>query len=166
MSENFRVISNVENQAEMVNYFIPLMSKMRTENITQYGLTGRKTWDGIDYGEGKTRSGVRLTEWNIWRDDTLKSRWMLKFLDLFTDCDIGRIRIMRLGPRTCFSLHKDLTPRVHVPIVTTPASLMIIENESRYLERGKIWWTNTTKLHTSVNTGESDRYHLLVEVSK
>jgi hypothetical protein len=167
MSENYKILSSIDNQTEMIQYFTPLMKQMREENIVQYGLIGRMTVDGIDYGEGKTRkNGADLKQWNIWRDEKLKSGWMLTFLNFLNTYEIGRMRIMRLTPRTCYSFHRDLTPRIHVPIITNPENYMIIETELKHLTPGKIWWTDTRKLHTALNTGERDRFHLLVEVSK
>jgi hypothetical protein len=166
MNENYKALFDLEDQLEIINYFTPLIKIMKDENITQYGLIGRQTKDGVDYGEGKTRKdGANLAQWNIWRDESLKSGWMLKFLNLISDRGVGRIRLMRLKPRTCYSLHQDLTPRIHVPIITNPECFMIINGEIKYLSYGKVWWTNTLDPHTALNTSDRDRYHLLVEVS-
>ena len=129
MSDNFKIMANIENHTQMLDYFIPLMRMMTKDDIVQYGLTGRLLRGGIvDYGEGKTRrGGVNLKQWNIRRDQELNSGWMSDFLKLFDDREVGRIRIMRLKPRTCYSLHVDLTPRVHVPIITNSENFMIID---------------------------------------
>ena len=167
MSNNYKILFDIDDQEEMIKFFTPLMKKMYKENLTQYGLIGRETNNGIDYGEGKTRKdGANLKQWHIWRDESLKSGWMLKLLNLLNDRDIGRIRIMRMKPRTCYSMHEDLTPRIHVPIITNSENFMIIDGEIKHLSYGKIWWTDTLKTHTAMNTSERDRFHLLIEVSR
>lgn len=72
-----------------------------------------------------------------------------------------RTRVMQLGPKKCYSLHRDLTPRVHIPLVSDENSLMLIDNKAQHLEVGKIYWTDTRKMHTAINTGPNDRIHIV-----
>src|SRR6185437_14351697 len=42
---------------------------------------------------------------------------------------IGRFRIMRVKSRTCYSVHKDSSMRLHLPLITNPQALMIFPDE-------------------------------------
>ena len=41
---------------------------------------------------------------------------------------IGRIRILLKEPRSTLSWHRDPEPRLHIPIITNPGCMMVIEN--------------------------------------
>lgn len=72
-----------------------------------------------------------------------------------------RTRIMKSNPKTCLSIHQDLTKRIHIPLVTNDKCFMAIEDRNYYLEPGKIYLTNTTLRHTAVNASESLRVHIV-----
>lgn len=72
-----------------------------------------------------------------------------------------RTRIMKSNPKTCLSLHTDLTKRIHIPLITNDKCFMAIEDRNYYLEPGKIYLTNTTLRHTAVNASESLRVHIV-----
>lgn len=77
---------------------------------------------------------------------------------------IGRIRLMRSVPKTCLTWHIDDTPRIHYVMKTQPGCFMVIENESKYLEKNKWYYTNTILPHTAFNGSTDDRMHLVVVV--
>jgi hypothetical protein len=72
-----------------------------------------------------------------------------------------RTRIMKSNPKTCLSIHQDLTKRIHIPLITNDKCFMAIEDRNYYLEPGKIYLTNTTLRHTAVNASESLRVHIV-----
>lgn len=89
-----------------------------------------------------------------------------------------RWRILRLRPRHTYSVHTDnlnehtQNLRLHIPVVTNPECYMCFfesplrSGESQqvhfeHLEAGNSYVTNTTGLHTAVNYGLEDRYHLV-----
>lgn len=75
--------------------------------------------------------------------------------------NLGRIRIMKNKPKTCLTWHVDDTPRIHFPMKTQDGCFMVIENESKYLELNKWYFTNTTLPHTAFNGSKEDRIHLV-----
>ena len=75
--------------------------------------------------------------------------------------NVGRIRIMKSKPKTCLTWHVDDTPRIHYPIKTQDGCFMVIENESKYLEQDKWYFTNTTLPHTAFNGSKLERIHLV-----
>ena len=83
--------------------------------------------------------------------DTLKKKFKL-----------GRVRILLKEARSTLSWHRDPEPRLHIPIITNPGSIMVIENVAKHLPAdGSVWITNNTKYHNAFNGGEENRIHLV-----
>jgi len=83
--------------------------------------------------------------------DTLKSKYKL-----------GRVRILLKEPRSTLSWHRDPEPRLHIPIITNPGCLMVIDNVAKHMPAdGSVWITNNTKYHNAFNGGEENRIHLV-----
>ena len=75
---------------------------------------------------------------------------------------LGRVRILLKEPRSTLSWHRDPEPRLHVPIITNPGSIMVIEEVAKHLPAdGSAWITNNTKYHNAFNGGEENRIHLV-----
>ena len=75
---------------------------------------------------------------------------------------IGRIRLLVKQPRSSLSWHRDPEPRLHIPIITNPGCLMVIDNVAKHLPAdGSVWITNNTKYHNAFNGGEENRIHLV-----
>ena len=75
---------------------------------------------------------------------------------------LGRVRILLKEPRTTLSWHRDPEPRLHIPIITNPGCLQVIENVAKHLPAdGSVWITNNTKYHNAFNGGEQNRVHLV-----
>ena len=83
--------------------------------------------------------------------DTLSSKYKL-----------GRVRILLKEPRSTLSWHRDPEPRLHIPIITNPGCLMVIDNVAKHMPAdGSVWVTNNTKYHNAFNGGEENRIHLV-----
>ena len=75
---------------------------------------------------------------------------------------LGRVRILLKEPRSTLSWHRDPEPRLHIPIITNPGCLMVIENIAKHMPAdGSVWVTNNTKYHNAFNGGEENRVHLV-----
>ena len=75
---------------------------------------------------------------------------------------LGRVRILLKQPRTTLSWHRDPEPRWHIPIITNPGCLMVIDKVAQHMPAdGSVWITNNTKYHNAFNGGEEDRIHLV-----
>jgi hypothetical protein len=75
---------------------------------------------------------------------------------------LGRVRILLKEPRSTLSWHRDPEPRLHIPIITNPGSIMVIEEVAKHLPAdGRAWITNNTKYHNAFNGGEEGRVHLV-----
>ena len=75
---------------------------------------------------------------------------------------LGRIRILLKEPRSTLSWHRDPEPSLHIPIITNPGCLMVIENVAKHMPAdGSVWITNNTKYLNAFNGGEENRVHLV-----
>ena len=79
---------------------------------------------------------------------------------------LGRLRILLKEPRTTLSWHRDPEPRLHIPIITNPGCMMVIENVAKHLPaNGRVYITNNIKYHNAFNGGEENRVHLVAWVT-
>ena len=75
---------------------------------------------------------------------------------------LGRVRILLKEPRSTLSWHRDPEPRLHIPIITNPGCLMVIDNVAKHMPAdGKVWITNNTRYHNFFNGGEQNRIHIV-----
>lgn len=75
---------------------------------------------------------------------------------------IGRMRVLSKGLYNCNSWHRDPEPRLHVPIVSNPGSLFVVNHHVTHLPAdGSVYFTDTRGYHTALNGGESERVHLV-----
>ena len=104
-------------------------------------------------------------------DEAAYSEFIIDFKDTYfkevvetlqKNYKIGRVRILLKKPRSTLSWHRDPEPRLHIPIITNPGSIMVIDNVAKHLPAdGSVWITNNRKYHNAFNGGEEDRIHLV-----
>ena len=75
---------------------------------------------------------------------------------------LGRVRILLKQPRSTLSWHRDPEARLHIPIITNPGCIMVIDNVAQHMPAdGSVWITNNAKYHNAFNGGEENRIHLV-----
>ena len=75
---------------------------------------------------------------------------------------IGRMRVLSKGLYNCNSWHRDPEPRLHIPVVTNPGSLFVVNNHCTHLPAdGSVYFTDTRGYHTALNGGLYDRVHIV-----
>ena len=115
--------------------------------------SGKEVSRDIDIDESKYTELVSAFKDTYFNEvyETLKKRFKL-----------GRVRLLLKEPRSTLSWHKDPEPRLHIPIITNPGSIMVIDNVAKHLPAdGSVWVTNNTKYHNAFNGGEENRIHLV-----
>ncbi|MBE1285646.1 MAG: hypothetical protein GJ676_20205 [Rhodobacteraceae bacterium] len=79
---------------------------------------------------------------------------------------IGRTRILSKGLYNCNSWHRDPEPRLHIPIVSNPGSLFIVNHHVTHLPAdGSVYFTDTRGYHTALNGGETRRVHIVAALA-
>lgn len=90
------------------------------------------------------------------------------FEDLYDALDskykVGRVRLMKSNPNTCYAWHQDPIPRLHYPIKTQEGCLMVIEDEVQFMAQDVWCLTDTTKSHTAVNGSKEERIHVVADL--
>lgn len=84
------------------------------------------------------------------------------FETLINEYNLKRTRLMWLEPYSCYSMHQDETPRIHIPLITNPECYFVFKiGLIRNLEIGNVYWVDTRKFHTAANTSNFARLHLV-----
>lgn len=79
--------------------------------------------------------------------------------------NIGRVRILQLNPKTCYSLHQDPEEfRYHIPLITNDKCFFV---NNDIIERmpmiGTLYKFRTKEMHTAVNASFEKRIHLVFD---
>tara|TARA_Y100000780_G_scaffold209910_1_gene207812 strand:+ start:52 stop:654 length:603 start_codon:yes stop_codon:yes gene_type:complete len=112
--------------------------------------------------EAKRAKRIDETKYTEFVKD-LKDTYFKEVYDILSKkFKLGRVRILLKEPRSTLSWHRDPEPRLHIPIITNPGCIMVIEEVAKHLPAdGSAWLTNNTKYHNFFNGGEEDRVHLV-----
>jgi len=79
---------------------------------------------------------------------------------------IGRMRVLSKDVYNCNSWHRDPEPRLHIPIVTNPGSLFIVNHHVTHLPAdGSVYFTDTRGYHTALNGGLEPRVHVVAALA-
>lgn len=119
-----------------------------------------------DYLEGTgSKPGQTDKAWANLRSDLIGTWWEEFFAKL--PWRVYRTRIMIMQPRSCYSIHTDTSPRLHIAIkthnqckfiFTTPPEIVHIPAD------GHVYWVDTSKEHTAINASIELRWHLLMSM--
>ncbi len=79
---------------------------------------------------------------------------------------IGRVRLLGKDPFNANSWHRDPEPRLHIPIVTNPGALFVINHHVTHLPAdGSVYFTDTRAYHTALNGGEEQRLSMVAAIA-
>jgi hypothetical protein len=79
---------------------------------------------------------------------------------------IGRTRVLSKGLYNCNSWHRDPEPRLHIPVLSNPGSLFIVNHHVTHLPAdGSVYFTDTRGYHTALNGGETRRVHIVAALA-
>lgn len=85
--------------------------------------------------------------------------------ELTSRVPIGRMRLLSKGLYNCNSWHRDPEPRIHVPIISNPGSLFVVNHHVTHLPAdGSAYFTDTRGYHTAMNGGLVNRVHLVAAI--
>jgi hypothetical protein len=94
----------------------------------------------------------------------LKGGYIDQWIQSITDYRIVRTRLLKVNPRSCYSIHSDPYPRIHIPVITNPQCLICFPDQGimEHLSAdGNSYYVDTTKKHTFINCSEELRVHLV-----
>lgn len=78
--------------------------------------------------------------------------------------ELGRMRILKLAPRSCYSMHEDDGVRFHIALKTNSHAYLVFKNSGAYHipADGSVYGSNTMLEHTAMNGGLEERIHLVL----
>lgn len=156
-----------------------MIKKIKTidvnEILSQY-LKTEKALQWTEYGHKGKQCGLQYkTDENFWTSAVGKSKG--KELDynnlnpffkntifdsLISEYNLKRSRFMWSGPYSCYSMHADTTPRIHIPLITNKDCYFLFKDSTpQHMEIGYSYWIDTTKPHTFINCSDSHRLHFI-----
>jgi len=118
-----------------------------------------------DYEEVQVERYVNEEAYKVF-EPLLMNTYFKNVYDLLSQhFNLGRVRILKLNSRSSLSYHRDPEARLHVPIVTNPGALMIVDKEAYHMKSdGSVYYMNTLNYHTAINGGNQPRIHLVATV--
>ncbi|TCO55603.1 aspartyl/asparaginyl beta-hydroxylase domain-containing protein [Actinocrispum wychmicini] len=87
------------------------------------------------------------------------------------DCPKLLVRLLTLPPGSDIGEHNDAgsnfqfgSLRLHVPIVTHPDVIMVIDGERVFWQPGELWWGDFSRRHWLRNDSDVTRVHMVIDV--
>ena len=172
---------NIEKLKEAYQQILKIKDFQGVEGVSNFGAISLTQIPGDpDSIKGNKARGVFWTKPDqtgkeVVRDQMIDEASYSEFIKDFKDTyfkevvetlqknyKIGRVRILLKKPRSSLSWHRDPEPRLHIPIITNPGSIMVIDNVAKHMPAdGSVWITNNRKYHNAFNGGEENRIHLV-----
>jgi hypothetical protein len=135
---------------------------------TDYGHKGKQA--GLQYSanEDPWSSAVGRTHGSEFEHINLNPFFKdTVFEEVIDKYKLFRTRLMWVSPYACYSMHRDQTPRIHIPMITNPECYFVFkEGLISQIPAGGVNWVDTTKFHTFMNCSNSPRLHLVGVVEK
>ena len=150
------------NISPLLRYYLEFEKEMVwTEHGTkrQTGLQYKPGEDPWTSAVGRSiGNGLVYTELNPFFKDTIVE-------DIINQFNLLKTRFMWVGPMTCYSMHHDESPRIHIPLITNSQCYFVFKGKDtsiiQNLPAGSIYWTDTRETHTFMNCSERPRLHLV-----
>ena len=130
---------------------------------TDYGFKGRQAGLQHKVDEDEWASAVGRSSGNEFESSILNPFFKdTVFEELIVEYKLFKTRLMWLNPYACYSMHKDESPRIHIPLVTNPQCYFVFKAiPPIHLELNSVFWTDTTRGHSFMNCSEMPRLHLV-----
>ena len=146
---------------------LPLTQRPGQTEWTENDLSGRYWLRGDDrYVEEAREDLVPEIDFSEFNPDFAGTYFEHVHAELTRRFPIGRVRVLSKGLYNCNSWHRDPEPRLHIPILTNPGSLFVVNHHVTHLPAdGSVYFTDTRCYHTALNGGESRRVHMVAALA-
>jgi hypothetical protein len=127
-------------------------------NGKQTGLQYNAGNDPWEDAVGRMKAGQK------WTTDALVNPYFKDtiFEELIKKYKMTRTRLMWLKPYSCYSMHRDDTPRIHIPLVTNDHCFFVFRDKGCFnLSVGGVHLVDTTQYHSAMNCSTEWRLHIL-----
>ena len=158
-------IKNFESPEEVTNFGAISLTQIPGDPDSIKGNKARGVFWTKPDASGKEVSrdiSIKEDEYSEFIEDFKNTYFKDVFDSLSKKFKLGRVRLLLKQPRSTLSWHRDPEPRLHIPIITNPGCIMVIDNVAKHMPAdGSCWITNNTKYHNFFNGGEENRIHLV-----
>ena len=146
---------------------LPLTQRPGQTEWTENDLSGRYWLRGDDrYVEEAREDLVPEKAFSEFNPDFAGTYFEEVHRELSLRFPVGRMRVLSKGLYNCNSWHRDPEPRLHIPIVTNPGSLFVVNHHVTHLPAdGSVYFTDTRGYHTALNGGETRRVHIVAALA-
>jgi hypothetical protein len=130
---------------------------------TDYGFKGKQAGLQHKVDEDEWASAVGRSSGNEFESFILNPFFKdTIFEDIILKYKLFKTRLMWLSPYACYSMHRDESPRIHIPLITNSHCYFIFKKFfPTHLELNNVYWTDTTHPHSFMNCSELPRLHLV-----
>lgn len=127
-------------------------------NGRQTGLQFIKGNDPWQDAVGRLKTGQTWdenVEVNPYFKDTI-------FEEIINKYKLTRTRLIWLKPYSCYSMHRDATIRMHIPLITNQRCYFVFREDGLFnMPAGHVYEVDTTKEHSAMNCSSEYRLHLI-----
>jgi len=154
-----RILNKIDNLS-LLNAYYALEQNI---NWTNFGHSGKQSGLQFKDNEDHWTSAVGPSSGNELLSCNLNPFFKgTVFEDIINEYNLYKTRLMWVGSKTCYSMHRDETPRIHIPIITHPDCYFVFRTGMlQHLSTDNVWWVDTTKTHTFINCSDKNRLHLV-----
>ena len=84
------------------------------------------------------------------------------FEEIINEFGLKRTRLMWLKPRSCYSMHRDDSPRLHIPLITNEQCFFVFKDYGLFeMPIGNAYKVDTRETHSAMNCSTEWRLHLI-----
>lgn len=166
-------LPKINKDIQQIILLDPIFDQVTYKKMCQISLRKSETWfDGIgslyDYEQRKfTRGTADFSE----PSPKLKGSYLEEVINRveqqaqLDSVRVGRIRIMKMLPKTCYTLHTDPEEfRYHIPLRTNPGAFFVVDNKVCRMDiPGQLFRFKTNAEHTAVNASTAERIHIVFD---
>lgn len=166
-------IQNVEEAYKVLNQFTALPDFSKWKQIALTSKRGKDLFDGVGslYDHQKNEFVAQTEEFSV-LNNVFAGTAVQNIIEVVKSIasenfgvKIGRIRMMRLEPKTCLSYHIDPDEfRFHIPLATNKKCFFVVDDlVFRMDEVASLYKFQTNLPHTAVNASLEVRDHLVFD---
>lgn len=161
--KKFNLTNYTLNTAEILS-MLDSVPVIWTDQLAVTSRTGDNLLDGIgsinDYPANTERDFCKLN--NFFKGSSIEDLLNNLYANGYSH---GRVRIMRMKPKSVYTYHMDCEPRLHFALKTNPKAMFIIDDEVfRVPADGRGYLLDTTVPHTAVNASLEERIHIVFDL--
>jgi len=155
----YKIIGEI-NSKDILDYYLSIENKIAWNDN---GPKGKQS--GIQYARNEdpylsATGRARLIDKNFDKLNVIYNNTIIEAI--VKQYNLFRTRWMWINAFSCYSIHNDYSPRIHIPLVTNLQCLFLFPpDQTFHLEINNVYYVDTTKKHTFINCSEQPRLHLV-----